>query len=351
MKKNFIVASLIASFASVASFAATMDSSNDQATTISTFGVIDLGLQKVTTPGQSQLKMVSGSDSTSRLGWTATRPLQDDLNASIWLEAGLTPTVGDSGGSNGSTTVLFNRRSTLSLTSILGELRVGRDYSPTYLIALEFDPFATIGVAGVDNITDTTLGSAAKTSSRSNNQVQLIVPKASGIYGGLSVAPSDGTAAQGFTAGRVGYTDGNFDSVIGMSRTQNPGFSDFVRTNLGVSYQFSSIKLNWYSNQGQFGSINQTLNELSAVYKLNPKDIVRASYTSAKAAGSAAIVAKDTANMVGLGYKHQFDSKTAWYATYSQIQNKNSAAFGMGSVTPLSGATISGYESGLEFKF
>lgn len=331
--------------------AAEKDSSGDQVTKISTFGVIDLAMQKVTAGAQSQLKMVSGSTSTSRLGWTAERAIDSDLMASIWLEAGLTPTVGDTGGSNGSTTVLFNRRSTLSLTNSLGELRLGRDYSPTYTNALDFDPFSTIGLAGVNNVIDTSLGSAAKTSSRSNNQVQAMVAKGNGIYGAFSVAPSDGTAAQGFMGGRIGYDNGALNLAVGIQRTQNPGFSDFVTTNGGISFQFGTIKLGLFSNKNQYGNLSQQTNELSAVYSLNSKDVIRTAYTSANASGPTAVSSKDNATMTGIGYRHNFDSKTEWYATYSQIQNKNNSVFNLGGLTTAPGTSTSGYEAGLVFKF
>jgi predicted porin len=350
LKKIITLASLIMAAPFMAS-AASKDASGDKETTISTFGVVDLALQKAQTGSQSQLKMVSGSTSTSRLGWTAARSVGDDLTASIWLEAGLTPTVGDTGGSNGSTTVLFNRRSTLSLTSSLGELRAGRDYSPTYTNALDFDPFSTIGLAGVNNVIDTTLGSASKTSSRSNNQVQLMVPKGNGIYGALSVAPSDGTAAQGFMGGRIGYDNNTLNVAVGIQRTQNPGFADFVTTNGGVSYQFEMVKLGLFSNKNQYGSLNQQTNELSAVISLNPKDSIRTAYTAANASGPAAVALKDNATMMAVGYRHSFDSKTEWYATYSQIQNKNNGVFSLGGITPTPGASTSGYEAGLVFKF
>lgn len=331
--------------------AAPKDSSNDEATNIATFGVIDLAMQKVTAGSQSQLKMVSGSTTTSRLGWTAARSIGSDLTGSIWLEAGLTPTVGDTGGSNGSTTVLFNRRSTLSLTSSLGELRLGRDYSPTYTNALDFDPFVTIGLAGVNNVIDTSLGSASKTSSRANNQVQLMVPKGNGIYGAFSVSPSDGTAAQGFMGGRVGYENNGLNVALGIQRTQNPGFADFVTTNGGVSYQFAIVKVGLFSNKNQFGNAMQQTNELSAVVRINDKDVIRTAYTSANASGPASIALKDNATMMALGYRHNFDSKTEWYATCSQIQNKNNGVFSLGGLATAPGTSTSGYEAGLVFKF
>jgi hypothetical protein len=206
-------------------------------------------------------------------------------------------------------------------------------------------------LAGVNNVIDTTLGSAAKTSSRSNNQVQLMAPKGNGIYGALSVAPSDGTAAQGFMGGRVGYGNDALNVAVGIQRTQNPGFSDFVTTNGGISYQFESLKLGLFSNKNTYGSLTQQTNELSAVININAKDAIRTAYTSANASGPAAVALKDNATMTAVGYRHNFDSKTEWYATYSKIQNKNNGVFNLGGLTTAAGASTSGYEAGLVFKF
>jgi predicted porin len=50
----------------------------------------------------------------------------------------------------------FTRRSTVSLSGGFGEVRLGRDYTPTFWNDTVFDPFGTSGVGGslVNNVTD-----------------------------------------------------------------------------------------------------------------------------------------------------------------------------------------------------
>ena len=76
----------------------------------------------------------------SRLGFRGTEDLGGGLNASFWLEAGLNNDNGtgaststnnststSQAGASGSQGLTFNRRSTVSLASTWGELRLGRD--------------------------------------------------------------------------------------------------------------------------------------------------------------------------------------------------------------------------------
>jgi predicted porin len=79
------------------------------------------------------------------------------MAASFWLEAGVNNdngsgqnTVQNSGtgasafsGSGGGLT--FNRRSTVSLSGGWGEVRIGRDYTPSFWNLTVFDPFGTNG--------------------------------------------------------------------------------------------------------------------------------------------------------------------------------------------------------------
>lgn len=78
----------------------------------------------------------------SRLGFRGAEDLGGALAASFWLEAGLANDTGIAGSAG----TLFNRRSTVSVSGVLGEIRLGRDDVPTYWNDLVFDPFGNGGV-------------------------------------------------------------------------------------------------------------------------------------------------------------------------------------------------------------
>ena len=131
--------------------------------------------------------------SSSRLGFRGVEDLGGGLKASFWLEMGLAPDTGRSArGDWGSGTaqrnqLVFNRRSTVSLSNQWGELRLGRDYTATFWSWTVFDPFGTNGVGAATNLAlgrtcQTALaGTTYGTLVRANNMVQYILP--GGVFG------------------------------------------------------------------------------------------------------------------------------------------------------------------------
>ena len=90
----------------------------------------------------SRTELRHSAYNTSRFGFRGTEDLGGGLAASFWLEA---PISNDDGQQGIST---FARRSTVSLSGGFGELRLGRDYSPSFWNDSVFDPF------GVDRLGD-----------------------------------------------------------------------------------------------------------------------------------------------------------------------------------------------------
>ncbi|MBS0426723.1 MAG: porin, partial [Proteobacteria bacterium] len=86
---------------------------------------------------QSKTALANSGYNTSRIGFRGTEDLGGGLAASFWLEAGISNDDGKKGIDN------FNRRSTVSLSGGFGEVRLGRDYTPTFWNDTVFDPFGT----------------------------------------------------------------------------------------------------------------------------------------------------------------------------------------------------------------
>ena len=85
---------------------------------------------------QTTTQLGEGGMSSSRLGFRGVEDLGGGLKASFWLEGALGPDTGLGGASFGNSSrttnaYAFERRSTLSLSNQWGEVRLGRDYTPT----------------------------------------------------------------------------------------------------------------------------------------------------------------------------------------------------------------------------
>jgi predicted porin len=135
---------------------------------VTLFGVVDAAVQSIRGDGNgSVLRMATSSNASSRLGFRGVEDLGGGMSASFWLEAGLNNDSGLGAGSNtnnqaggaaaapaGTQGLVFNRRSTVSLNGGFGEVRFGRDYTPSFWNLTVFDPFGTLGVASSSNLTN-----------------------------------------------------------------------------------------------------------------------------------------------------------------------------------------------------
>src|SRR5574344_1288894 len=156
-----------------------------QSSSVTLFGVVDASVAHVSTDGGSVTGLANGGNSSSRLGFRGVEDLGNGLKAGFWLEGGINV---DDGGSS----FKFDRRSTLSLMGNFGEVRLGRDKTPTYQNLETFHAFGDSGMAAINShnlisssATGTLEGSNPK---RYSNSISYLLPKLNGIYGQASYA-------------------------------------------------------------------------------------------------------------------------------------------------------------------
>ena len=359
------------------------------------FGVVDTGITYIQTtssfvgipgaPGlnfvgapdlkQSQWSMSNSGYNASRLGFRGTEDLGGGLAAAFWLEGPI--------GTDDGSFLAFNRRSTVSLlNSRLGEVRLGRDYVPTFWNDTVFDPFGTNGV-GQNLISQMNGGPRSvnfggvnrglfgnANAIRASNSVGYFLPPGlDGFYGQAMYAfneairydPGNRTPVEpnnqrsgGYGGGRFGYAYGPLDvaASYGESTTGDnyyQGITTKVSTaNLGASYDFGVVKL--------FGEISRTRNKNEYVvsplvgtgdfkgdgYLLGatvPVGVglirvayshVKLNYTSPPTGATAilSVAAPDpSAGRLAIGYVYNLSLRTALYATAAYVKEKNGAAF------------------------
>ena len=189
MKKSLIALAVLSAAAGAAS----------AQSNVTLFGVVDVGVRHVDNAGTTSTQMSTDGLQSSRLGFRGTEDLGGGLRAGFWLESAINA---DTGTPNA--TRFWHRRSTVSLSSAsLGEIRLGRDLTPTWTAMADFDVFGTNGI-GDTSLTYAALG-GVDTRVRSDNMVSYFLPATlGGVYGQVSVAAGEGTAGKNYTAGRVG---------------------------------------------------------------------------------------------------------------------------------------------------
>jgi predicted porin len=366
---------------------------------VTLFGVVDATFEGYSNKseniyGQSvkltKNTLTSSGYNSSRLGFRGTEDLGGGLAASFWLEAGLNNESGNTGGNvsnTGGVTGLFNRRSTVSLSGAFGEVRLGRDYVPTFWNDTVFDPFGTNGVGTNLISTANGFGPGSPTGLTTNNLYvrasnsvgYFLPPNLGGFYGQVMYAFSGATKydnaaltpdiantqrAGSYIGGRFGYANGPLDvaAAYGEATTGDtffiPGSTTKLDTfNLGASYDFNVVKV--------FGEYSQAKNKtdysspvaLNNVFGLTSPGakgwligatvpvgpgLIRASYSGVKYSNLPVTAAQfaqvnqvfglqnPKADKFALGYVHNLSKRTALYATVAYVNNKDNELYGSG---------------------
>ncbi len=301
----------------------------------------------------------------------------------------------------------------MSLSGGFGEIRLGRDYTPTFWNDTVFDPFGTNGVGtnlistanssfgawnggattsvpGITNVTGSNYVLA------SNTVGYFLPPNLGGFYGQVmygfhertkydpGAATPDVLNSQRtgrYVGGRFGYANGPLDVAASYGQsTIGDDFFDGITTkvktfNLGASYDFGVVKL--------FGEYSKAKNEVDneAIFFTPTTDIdlkgyligatvpvgpglIRVAYSAVKydlnvPATLFGTIDDPKANKFAIGYVHNLSKRTALYATVARIRNKNGAGLTVGGpsfVTSFGGSafqpkTSTGYDFGIRHAF
>jgi predicted porin len=350
MKKSLLALAALTAFAGVAS----------AQSSVTLFGIVDLNLRNVKNGSTSLKSMSTDGINSSRLGFRGVEDLGGGLRAGFWLEGALAPDVGTSGGQT------WQRRSTVSLMGGFGEIRLGRDYTPTFWNHTIFDPFGTNGIGAQTNL-QTQLGQTsmlsggATTLVRANNSIGYFLPSMGGLYGQVMVAAGEGVAGNKYVGGRLGYAAGPINVAFAYGKTEINSTDDQVGLNLGLSWnlgfmtlfgQYHKYELD-RTGSGKTNDPEQTNLMVAASFPFGASSL-RFSYGRVEVdnlAGSSA----QKASQVALGYQYDLSKRTALYAAYSRISNDTRVRFAVAGA-PAFGGTASkpsstGYEFGVRHSF
>ncbi|MDM0103974.1 porin [Variovorax sp. J22R24] len=368
MKKTFVAAAACAA----ASMACAQSS-------VTLFGVLDAAVAYTTGSGpisSSKWQLTNSSNTFSRLGFRGTEDLGGGYAAGFWLEAGLqndagtgylTNTNNQISGTTGSGGLTWSRRSTVSLSGPFGEVRLGRDYTPTFWNTALFDPFGTGGGIGANHVYFASQsGLAAPTGTRASNSVGYFLPPSlGGFYGQLMIATGENDSRAvlpgpiplstkddgNYAGGRVGYLNGPFNVAIATGKTTY-ATGDLRMTNFGISYVVESLmnlKLMAEYYDESLGSIDGEGALVGLNLPVGPGEI-KLSY--ARYERDALIgLPKPTSAKVALGYVHNLSKRSAAYVTVARISNSNGAAQSLGGVLTSPNSASTGTEFGFRTAF
>jgi len=277
----------------------------------------------------------------------------------------------------------FNRWSYVGLSGSFGEVRVGREYTPTFQAVLAAD---TTGANGVQNTLFQTLylgqaNSVATTTSASNG-ISWESPRVSGIqvkvhkfFGenllAVSTANSalySGSSGDG-TSYRLDYTAGPL-SVGGGAQKTNGGTNTVSASASGVAMIPGEYKVSTAYGKYDFGVVAVGLsrtkenlvvavaeeNETTLIglsYPVNPALKINATVASSERSASGSVNAKG--RQVGLQALYSLSKRTDLYANYAKTSNSLGTIYGIGNgssrLATVSGTDSTAYQVGIRHSF
>ena len=372
MKKSLLALAVLGAFAGTAA----------AQSSVTLYGTVDVNGRWVKNDNQSRrFSQATDGINSSQLGFRGVEDLGGGLRAGFNLLSGVNA---DSGTANAK---FFNRRSTVSLFSPAGELRLGRDYTPTFWNSTIFDAFGTVGLGNSQVV-------ARYVHVRQDNAIGYFLPSnLGGLYGQLMVAASEsnnGVSTAGDKparniSGRIGFAAGPFDvafaagqdrfgalgalngasqaALLGTSSIAlaNAGASagailpgDKVNTyNLGGAFDFGFFKLMSYVERVDLERSKETRGHISANFRLGQGEL-RVGYNRSKYDADVAAAGLDsTIHQAAATYQYNLSKRTAMYGTIAWLDNKDATAGALpgGNGTPGNNGTSKGFELGVRHFF
>jgi predicted porin len=355
MKKSLLALAVLGAFAGVAS----------AQSSVTLYGTVDVNGRYVKSDGQDR-RLSLGTDgiNSSQLGFRGVEDLGGGLRAGFNLLASVGVDDGDAGGgqANGK---FWTRRSTVSLFSPMGELRLGRDYTPTFWNLTIFDAFGTNGVGSTLNPRQLYEGT------RQDNSIGYFLPSnIGGFYGQIMTAAGEGGTSGDrpgtYVGGRLGFAAGPFDIAGAYSEEkfragQSIGAAGGIPVvalagdkqkswNIGGSWDFGFAKLMGYYVNEKLPDVKEDMYSVSGVMPFGQAEL-HLGYDRSKVKVDG--FGSQSVDQIKATLQYNVSKRTALYTTISQLSNKDDTRLSLPNAAglPDSGDKSKGFEIGVRHFF
>ena len=314
MKKSLLALAALTAFVGAAS----------AQSSVTLFGVVDVAVRNVDNGANDLTSLSTDGNASSRLGFRGVEDLGGGLKAGFWLEGALAADVG--GGAKAAANAIgsgvdkqdWQRRATVSLMGGFGEIRLGRDYTPTFWNHTVFDPFGTNGVGSATN-NFASGGAGATTLVRANNTVGYFLPALGGLYGQVQVAAGEGATGNKYMGGRIGYAAGPVNVAVAYGITEKTGtmVDDVTDTNVGASFNMGFMTLMGIYRMSEQAAAENTGWLLGVTVPIGAGTL-KAAYSVTEFATA---TTSPEVTQMAVGYVYDLSKRTAIYAQYSVVDN------------------------------
>jgi predicted porin len=344
--------------------------------TVSLYGVVDVGITHASGSVSSVTALNSNRNASSRIGLRGTEALGNGLKVSFVLEGDVLVDSGSgvtnplpgwasanntTGGGNGG--FQFNRLATVGISGAFGDLTFGRNYTPTFLVDATYDPFTSNGVGfsllSGTGVFYTPVGSVNHL--RASNLINYVTPNFNGFTATIAYAPSEAqsTAPKDgkYTGLRLSYAAKGLSADFATGKTTLAAVGDLKTTSFGASYDFGVVKPMFeYSvdKQGAAGANGEKKGWILGAWVPVGTNQVRLQY--GRVSRDSDTTTEGTVKQLSIGYVHNLSKRTAIIGTYSRVDNSNyfntpTAGYQVGGVATSPNGGVKAYDIGIRHIF
>jgi len=346
MKKSLIALAVLA-----ASGAAMAQSS------VTLFGNMDARYAVGKGSVSNKTQLANNGMSSSAFGVRGVEDLGGGLKASFHLEADVGNDDGSGRATNsnnqavtalasaGTQGLTWARKSTVGLVGSMGEIRLGRDYSPQFYPDAQYDLFGTNGVAS-----SLIAYGGGLTAVRASNMIAYHSPNVGGFT--VMLGSYMGENNTGAAAGKAGdgngihikYENAKLALGVATATTKTGAATEVKTTTIGGSYNFGVASVVFNSN---------TVTNTGAADRegmMIGVAIPMAGGTFKFSNASLKIGAAETKRNA-VGFVQPLSKRTSVYATYARNSNSGGASLGLNSSVTAANASSTGYDFGVRHAF
>jgi predicted porin len=311
------------------------------------------GLAAATTNGTAgsgrAWQLSSGNYNSSRLGFRGTEDLGGGMKANFIIETNLATDGGANAQTAGNTGLEFAgaRQIVTGVSGGFGAVNLGRQYTPFFSTVAAVDPFGATGIASAGvihplvNNTVRASSSAMYTTPTMGGFTASVMYGLQETYDGINTLPTAGSVmswnalyANGpLVAGlaQIKLRDVNtatsaLAGTAAAPATGNAGVT-LTSTAIGGTYDLGVVKLHAAYNTfktKQLGAMELNHGDWHlGVSKTMGAHTIKAAYNRANDKSTS----NEDANHFGLGYDYALSKRTALYALYAKVSNKNGAIY------------------------
>ncbi|MDR5823649.1 porin [Caballeronia sp. LZ043] len=320
---------------------------------VTLYGVIDTAID-ISNQGHGTLvRETSGAMQGSRWGFIGKEDLGGGYQAIFTLENGFNANTGTAGQGG----LLFGRQAFVGFTGPQGTLTFGRQYSPEFWAFTYNDAFLGGLQGGLSDFYRTLLDGSQKnmmnayaSNGRTNNSVVYKTPNLYGFtvtamyaFGGVPGSIKDGQTVSGW----VNYTLGGFAFNGAYLRTiTTNGAGDLIAWTAGGTYTIGPAQIFLAYSKDTDTTANTpaltgpkvqfSLVNLGLRYQITPALTAMAQVVHVINT-SDGLSASQNAYIEAIGLQYALSKRTAVFASYGQVQNKNGSTYSLGGAVYLAG--------------